>query len=481
MGFRFGSVQDGVEHCQQVLRQDADRMRTLSDYVAGNQRQPYMPDQAHKEYKTLAERCVTNWCDLLVAVPLQALYVDDFRSVNGEAHESGAWRHWQGSGLDDRQVAVHRAALTYGLSYAVTGRDPDRGEVVTRPLSPRRTVALFEDPASDFDPVFAYTRVRERGAYGESDPGMDVAWDAEMCYEGYEDKSGRFHVSRSYRHGASRCPVTRFAANLDIDGRAWGVVEPLIRVQDRVNQTMFDLLMAQTYTAFVVRVATGMSPPWKMTTDPETGRQVPQLDKDGKPILDRVYLNASRFVYAENPDAKFSSLPGGDLNGFIAAADMAVRHLSALSQTPPHFFVGQIANVSAEALAAAESAMGRKVALFRSGFGESWERVFRVWGEITGEGVDEGAEVVWRDMSVTSLAQSADALGKFAQSLGIPVEGLWERVPGVTRAELNRWRGLLADSRDAVVYQGFADGGSEEAEVAWEENSTLRQQLTTGL
>jgi hypothetical protein len=116
-----------------------------------------------------------------------------------------------------------------------------------------------------------------------------------------------------------------------------------------------------------------------------------------------------------------------------------------VSQTPPHHLLGQIANLSAEALLAAETALSRKIEEFRHAFGEAWERVFRLAAELSGNALAEGdvhGEVIWRDMESRSLAQSADALGKLAESLEIPKRGLWTRVPGVTQNEIAAWEDL---------------------------------------
>lgn len=47
---------------------------------------------------------------------------------------------------------------------------------------------------------------------------------------------------------------------------------------------------------------------------------------------------------------------------------------------------------------------------------------------------------MWRDTEARSLSTTVDALGKLAQMLNVPVEELWERVPGVTKTDVDRWR-----------------------------------------
>ncbi|GAB2329239.1 phage portal protein [Streptomyces variabilis] len=436
-----------------ILSRDGDRLRRIDDYLHGRHDDPYMPPQADDEYRLLARRAVSNWMPLLVGTPAQALYVDGFRRGAREGGlpaqvetASAEWEHWQRSRLDARQAAIYRGALAYGHSFAVTERDT-AGLVRTKGLSALKTSALFEDPANDDVPYAALTiTAMPKG----DERGRARMWDARaeyaVTFRGLDDEQG-ITVTRVRSHGASECPVTRFASLVDLEGRTIGVVEPMIALQNRINQTIFDLLVAQTYASVKVRTATGMAPP--IRRDPETGE--PVLDEDGNPIPLPINHNARRFLFAEDPDVKFGSLDETPLGGFIESVDMSIRHLAAVSQTPPHHLLGQIANLSAEALLAAETALSRKIAEFRTAFGECWERVFRLAVELSGEGGsnDYKGEVIWRDMESRSLAQAADALGKLREQLGIPAKGLWKRVPGVTQTEFEDWE-ELAEDEDSV-------------------------------
>ncbi|MFI5942195.1 phage portal protein [Streptomyces uncialis] len=432
-----------------VLHRDGDRLRRIDEYLHGRHADPYMPPQADDEYRLLARRAVSNWMPLLVSTPAQALYVDGHRpgrSAESTVEPDSAtpeWEHWQRSRLDARQAAVYRGALAYGHSFTVTERSRD-GQVRTRGLSALRTAALYEDPANDDVPAAALTVTAWPA--GES-LGRARFWDSRRVYEVTfraltDEESVR--VGAGAFHGSRECPVTRFAASVDLEGRTVGVIEPMIATQDRINQTSFDLLLAQSYGSTKVRTVTGMAPP--VRRDPETGE--PVLDESGNPVPLPINHNARRFLFAEDPDTRFGSLDETPLAGFVESLEMSIRHLSALAQVPPHAMLGQIANLSAEALQAAETSLSRMIAEFRTGFGESWERVFRLAGELSGNmasAEDHRAEVVWRDMESRSLAQAADALGKLREQLGIPERGLWRRVPGVTQTELEDWEEMRED------------------------------------
>ena len=463
-----------------ILYKDQDTLQRIDDYLHGHHDDPYMPDNCDDEYKLLAKRCVSNWMPLLVGTPAQAMYVDSFRRGNqSERPPSGEtlpeWRHWQESRLDARQIAVHRGALTYGHSFTLTEKLRN-GKIRTKGLSAMRTAAVFEDPANDHVPYAALTVTRF--PQGPDDRGkarmFDGSHEYEVTFKSLGDGDG-ITVKRIKRHGAKECPVTRFAAAVDLEGRTVGVIAPMIELQNRINQSVFDLLVAQTYSSTKVRTVTGMAPPLQRYTkdgwyfpDGRPAKEGDQgatfqeagdvvLDENGMPKPLPINANAARFLFAEDAEAKWGTLDETPLAGFIESIEMSIRHLSALSQTPPHHILGAIANLSAEALLAAETALARKVEEFRKSFGESWERVFQLAAEMEGNiasAEDYSGEVLWRDMEQRSLAQAADALGKLREQLMIPARGLWARVPGATKNELDEWERI---AREDDLERQFAE------------------------
>lgn len=456
-----------------ILRADRSRhLLRIDRYIMGDHDGPYIPDQADDEYRLLARRCITNWMPLLIAAPSEALYVDGFRrgsSTKGTdtrlvSSMEPEWDHWQHSRLDARQVPIHRAAVGYGHSFTITAREKD-GKSATRGLSPLRTSALFEDPANDVDP-YAAIHVDTWEGEDHSKTVSGRFWDGTHTCQ-WEERQGEggtttIVTSRPVRHGNSVCPVTRFAAQVDLEGRTIGVVEPMIQPQDRINQTVFDLLVTQTGGAFKVRWASGMAPPLKLGPDGK-----PVIDPDtGRPIPLPVNLNVKKFLFNTDPEGRFGTLDETSLEGYIKSVEMSIRHIAAISQTPPHHLLGQIANLSAEALEAAEVGLARKVEEYRKVFGESWERVFQLSAELDLGSADYAwdGEVIWRDLGTHSLGRDADGLGKLAELLHIPRKGLWRRVPGVTQGELSLWEDLreqeLEEDPERVLAAALTPSGT---------------------
>jgi hypothetical protein len=116
--------------------------------------------------------------------------------------------------------------------------------------------------------------------------------------------------------------------------------------------------------------------------------------------------------------------------------------MSTISQVPPYHLLGQIANLSAEALAAARDGLDRKVEELQSILTDPWRNSFRLNALAAGDKKgwnDLNGEVVWRDTSARAFSATIDGLGKAAQMLGIPVEELWRLIPGATADDVNRW------------------------------------------
>lgn len=429
-----------AQQCLDGLKADRKMLDLIDNYVRGKHAGPYTPRNASQEYRILAQRSISNFLPMVVAAPAQSLSVEGYQR-QGSDEDAPEWQAWQANGLDARQAAVYRAAITYGHAFTVTlphEKDPKRP--VIRALSARNMWAAYEDPAADEWPLYALEMPKLPGSDGTVKGRF---YDDSHVYDAVADEE-KVTLGARRPHGLGVCPVRRFAAQVDLEGRTTGVVAPLIPLQDRINQSVFDLLIAQTYGSFKVRTIAGMTPPLKR--DPGTGE--PLLDGDGNPIPKPITADASRLLMAPDKDTKFGALDETPLNGYIESIGMSVRHLAVVSQVPPHYLLGDMVNLSAEALAAAETTLMRMVAEFKRGFGESWESDMRLCAKIMGHeeaATDFSSQVRWADTESRSLSQTVDALGKAVQMLGVPKQAAWTKLPGFTDTDRAAWPQLAED------------------------------------
>lgn len=400
---------------------------------------PHKPRQATAEYKELAARAQAPWGDLIVGSVAQTLYVEGYRRPDAPKDATG-WRIWQANGMDSRQVAIHRAVLTYGLAYAtclpgktISGKPMPQ----MRGVSPREMIAVYRDPANDDWPAFTLRVLKVRGGYELSVLDDELLYTVKVKDLGdtpkAEDVTGAAHES-------GVCPVVRYKNRFDLEGRSAGEIEPFIPVLGSIDQTKFDRLVVQRFASWVVRTIAGMD---VSASAAATGESVEQA---------KMRLRVEDFLTASDPDTRFGSLPASPLDGFIKAHDSDLAVLAAVSQTPAFELLGQMSNMSAEALAAAKASQTAKSDERKHTIGEDHEQLIRLACHQAGNkkgAEDFMAQVRWADTSIRSLAQAVDALGKMAQMLGFPPELLWAKVPGFTEQDVDEARQLV-ESRGGI-------------------------------
>ncbi|MFB4265311.1 phage portal protein [Nonomuraea sp. GTA35] len=414
----------------ELRKPEQERLQRIAAYVRGDHSSVYVPRSARDEYRWLLDRAKVNMLRLVVTTAAQNLYVDGYRAT-GTAQNAAPWMTWQANRMDARQHGVHRAALKYGIGYNTVL--PGEPVPVITPMSPRRLTAFYQDPVNDEWPIYAVEVTTEKA---KGDEGRLVVrrlvrlYDETSTYRFTGDAEGRrLELVKVDDHDLGVCPVVRYLneVDLDEDESVAGEVEPLIPLQDQVNSTTFNLLMAQQYAAFRQRWVTGMAP---------------VQDEHGN-VVEPFRAGVDRLFQAVDADTKFGEFGETSLEGYLKSREESIREMATISQTPPYYLLGQMANLSAESLVAARDGLDRKVEERKSSFGESHEQTLRLAGLASGDTKaweDESAQVVWRDTSSRALAATVDALGKLSQMLGVPPEELWEKIPGVTQTDVTRWK-----------------------------------------
>jgi hypothetical protein len=412
----------------------------LRRYATGKQAFPLIiPQDAPREIRRMAQVARVNVIDIVMDSVVQSLIVEYVRTQS--TVDSGPdptaerlWRTWQANRMDGAQSGLYRAVATFGAAYVVgTTGSPDP---VIRPMSPRRLTAVYGD-----DPDWPRYALESRPS------GAWRLYDATHVHTLARGERGWELVS-SAEHGAAQCPVVRyrFAADLDEDdeplplsprlGRTRevdvvaGQVAPLIDLQDSIDITSFLLKVAEWYAAFRQRYAVGWTP--------ET------------PGLKMAAAASQLWTFDQDPESmRLGEFAESTLDGYLRSRELGLKYAATLSQTPVHELIGELVNLSAEALAAAEAGRDRKINLLKLGLGESHEQTWQLVGQLGGYAVPVDLEVGWKDTSATAFGALVDGLGKLATMLQVPPSELWERIPGTSQQQLARWRKAAAEG-DAI-------------------------------
>jgi len=412
---------------------EQSRLNRLYAYIHNKQRFVWLPSAAPAEVRRIAEMSRVNVLGLVIDSMTQSMYVDGYRAPK-EVDEAPAWNIWQRNMLDARQLGVHRAALSYGVAYTTVL--PGKPVAVVRGISPRKLTTVYGE--DDDWPMWALEKRRS----AEKDSTLFRLFDDEMAYWMSVDSHGRVEFISSEKHGLGIVPVVRFLAKSDLDDEITSEIEDLIHIQDQIDMTTFGLLVVQHYGAFPQKWIAG----WTAETAEE-----------------KLEVGASKVLTFQNPDTKLGEFKAADLSGYIESRRDSLRNLAAISQTPAHALRGELVNLSAEALAAAEQGEQHKITERETMFGEAWEQTLALAADVAGLASDPAAQVRWKDTEARALAATVDALGKLATMLQIPVQELWEKVPGVTQADVERWKSVAAQGDSFAQLSALLERQANEA------------------
>lgn len=427
---------EAVRHIAEALKAVLDKQRRDADNVDSWLRPDSVPGfdvprRASVEHKQLAKLARTPWLGLVVTNVAQAMFVDNVVTDAGDHPD--LWRLWLNNGMASHQIANHRAMVAYGQSFGVVMPATFNGTASARMrcLSPRRMACQWNDPATDVYPEYALEALS-----ATTTATRYRLYDANHAYDiEHRDDAPYAVVGRPTTHGVGVTPVVRFANMLDLDGNVTGEVMPFIPTAARINKTSYDRLLAQHFSSWVVRTIAGIDLP----EDADEATEAAAVEQV------KLKLAQEDILVSEDENTKFGTLPGTSLDTFVNAWRADIEGLAAVSQTPAHALTGQLVNLSPDALAAARSPLTNKVFERQTNAGVGYSRMLRLAASVTGyaeAAADPLVRVTWQDMEIRSMSQAVDALGKAATMLNIPARGLWGRIPGVERSDVQEWERL---------------------------------------
>ena len=420
--------------------QEASWLDRIYGYVKGIRGVPAIPDDAENEIKDLAKLSVLNVLGMVRDSFAQNLSVVGYRAATA-TENAPAWKMWQRNRMDARQGEIFRPMLTYGASYVVV-LPGERGPVF-RPRSPRQLLAVYEDPTVDAWPQYAMetwvtqkdAKLRRQGLLldsqfmyqidlGELTPQSDLNLKT-LPYKIQE-------IGDPVPHGGAYegepvCPVVRFVNDRDADDWIVGEVAPLIQMQQAINNVNFDRLIVSRFGAQPQDVIVGWS---------GTAAEFAETSARHKWVFDDEGVRVQR-------------LTAGTTDSYNALLADLLEHVAMTAGISPAQVTGKMINVSAEALAAAEATMQRKLRAKRDSSGESIEQMLRLGAAMDGDAgtaEDESAEVVWRDTEARSFAAVVDGVTKLATVNPAILPHLLTLIPGITQQQVAAIKEDIANS-----------------------------------
>ncbi|WP_141719355.1 MULTISPECIES: phage portal protein [unclassified Streptomyces] len=416
------------------------RMRT---YCSGDHPLPMLPDKARDAFRKLLRHARSNYVGLVADATSERLQVDGFRLGDGEVGDTEVWRIWQANSMDADSDLLISESVRVGRSFAlvapnpadpstplITGEDATQAIVAYRPGSRRERAAGLKCWLDDWGGLLMATLFLPGAVYKYEAPAPRTGsvgspkWTA-RAVEGEPWPAP---------NPLESVPLIELPNRPDLLGGAHSEVEDVLDIQDRINKTLIDRLMAQEFSAFRQRWATGYELP-----EDENGQPVEPF----RAAVDRLWV-------AEDSGVEFGEFSATDLTPYLRAVEADVQHMAARTRTPAQYLLGQLSNVNGETLKATESGLVSKVRQRQRPLGEGMEEIARLALRAAGDTRDlSRIETVWHNPEFRTEGELVDALLKMS-TLGVPHEALWERW-GASQTEIAQWSQLRDQAATRVM------------------------------
>lgn len=409
---------------------ERDRIRKLEAWASGKQPE-VRPLKRNTERQVLQRMARTPWVPLMISTFAQQMIVDGYRR-EGSMENEEAWKTWEFNDMKSQQLAINRTTMIAGYAYlrVTEGIGPDeQGMAVLQGVSPARLFAIYSDPSADDYPEYALEK------------RFDGTWRWWFSGEGYHVLAfdgSRFKIIETREHTYGVNPFVRYVNQIDLEGRTWGDVEPIVDLAARIDKTAFDRLLVQHFNSFKVRWATGLEQP----------------DAEADVEEEKIRISNEDILISSEAEAKFGTLQETSMSGFIEAYTADLEAFAAVNQLPPNL-LGNVINVAADALDGARRQTYQRLFEKQTIMGSKHAQALRLAAHIEGredDAKDFSARIHWQDVEVRSLAQFADAWGKIVDQLGVPKWAAWSKIPGVDQSEVKEWKEHWDDSDPLIQY-----------------------------
>jgi len=200
-------------------------------------------------------------------------------------------------------------------------------------------------------------------------------------------------------------PVFHFANNADLGRMGRSELEAAIPVQDGLNKSVLDMLVAMEYSAFRQRWVAGIE--FDLDSD---GKEIPPF-KSG---VDTLWMSS-------NKDATFGDFEAAELDQFLKVKDSFRIDMASVTGTPLHYFLPSTGSFpSGESLKKAETRFLSKVRDRQGSFGQVWADVMAF--ALLVEGARDAQLITeWEDPAPIEEREFLENI-LLKKQIGLPVE-----------------------------------------------------------
>lgn len=362
------------------FRTNAARYARSERYYRGDHDLSFATEKFRNAFGSLFREFALNLCPAICDAVRDKLKIRGFSiDESGGGREAERTRQiWRANKMSLRSGEIHKEVLKTGDAYVIVWPAAD-GKVSVYPNRAATCTAVYDEEAPGVIVLAAkYWRTAGRRTrlnlfYADRIEKYVTAKEN----EGWLPESKQFVPLADGTPDAAVVtnpfgivPVFHFANNADVGSPGSSELEAAIPIQDGLNKSVLDMLVAMEFCAFRQRWAAGIEI---------------EFDKDGKPAAP-FQAGIDHLWVSENTETRFGDFDTADLEQFLKVKDSFRTDIASVTGTPLYYLMPQLRGFpSGESLRKAETRFLAKIRDRQESFGQVWADVMSFALQISGE------------------------------------------------------------------------------------------------
>ncbi len=434
-------MNEHIEQAIEIFRKNAVRYARTERYYNGRHDLAFATEKFQNAFGSLFREFAMNLCPAICdavrdKLRITGFSVDEVGKSNAFTREAKNFtpegvtltkdisRIWNDNAMRTRAGELHKEAVKNGDAYAIVWPN-ERGEVTIYPNSAASSTVVYDEEspgkirwaAKYWKTGTKHTRInlfypdriekyisaktgemwlpdakefiecgsRNAECGNEENPpaamsGSRTVWDKKI-------PNSALRIPQSpIPNPYGVVPVFHFANNADVGRCGISELEAAIPVQDGLNKSVLDMLVAMEFCAYRQRWAAGIEI---------------EYDADGKP-KEPFVAGIDHLWITQNPDARFGDFEAANLDQFLKVKDSFRIDMASVTGTPLYYLMPHTKGFpSGESLRKAETRFLAKVRDRQQSFGQVWAALMSFALMATGRG--QGIRLItdWEDPAPT--------------------------------------------------------------------------------
>lgn len=396
-----------IEQAIQNFRSAGVRCARTERYYCGEHDLAFATEKFQNAFGTLFREFALNLCPAIVDAVKDKLKVTGFGVAAGSDRSvhTDIDHIWRRNRMAVRAGEIHKEALKNGDAFAVVWFDP-RGDVTIYPQRAANCTVVYDEESPGrvlWAAKYWRTpdkRTRLNFLYPDRIERYVTAKECEAVLPEAKEfvpsvLSPRFSGPSSTKQppkGGTQntvpnpfgvVPVFHFANNADLGSFGQSELLPAIPVQDGLNKSILDMLVAMEFSAYRQRWVTGL----EIEIDEATGKPKPPFSAG----VDHLWI-------AQEADTRFGDFNTANLEQFLKVKDSFRIDIASVTGTPLHYFLQTSrAFASGEALKKNETRFLAKIRDRQAAFGQTWADMMAFALRLAGHGQAIELITEWED------------------------------------------------------------------------------------